>query len=103
MHLLAVFTNDKRYEEIEAEVAEGCKKGKKYSMCEFAERVEQRGIQKGIQKGIHQGIIQGRKEGIEEITKTMVLNMINRGFSDADICAIAECNEAFVSKIRKQK
>lgn len=85
LHLLTVFTGDKRYQEIEAEISECCKKGESFSMCEFAERMEQKGIRKG------------RKEGIEMIVK----NMLQRGMSDKDICAIAECSQKLVDKLRK--
>lgn len=101
LHLLRVFTGDKRYEEIEAEIADGCRKGERFSMCEFAERMERKGIEKGICQGLSQGLSQGRKEGMEEITWNMVKNMLQRGMPDEDICAIAECSPKYVERVRK--
>lgn len=46
---------------------------------------------------------EGRAEGMEEKTKNIVLNMLKRGMSDADICALAECNQEFVDKVRAEK
>ena len=34
-------------------------------MCEFAERMEKRGIEQGIEQGIERGIEQGIERGIE--------------------------------------
>lgn len=97
LHLLRVFTGDKRYEEIEKEIADGCRKGERFSMCEFAERMER----KGIEKGICQGLSQGRREGMEEKTWNMVRNMLQREMPDEDICAIAECTPKYVERVRK--
>lgn len=70
-------------------------------MCEFAERMERKGIEKGICQGLSQGLSQGRKEGMEEITWNMVKNMLQRGMPDEDICAIAECSPKYVERVRK--
>ncbi len=46
------------------------------------------------------GIEQGKKQGIEQGIKQVVGNMIKRGMSVEDICAIAECSEEFVEEVR---
>lgn len=43
---------------------------------------------------------EARNEGIEEKQTIIVRNMLNRGMSDEDIMAIAECNIEFIEKIR---
>ena len=43
---------------------------------------------------------EARNEGIEENQIMIVRNMLNRGMSDEDIMAIAECNIEFIEKIR---
>ena len=77
LQLLRVFTRDKRYEEIEDEIMKSVENGEEASMCEFAERMEQRGIAKGITQGISQGISQGIR-GAAAILKDM-------GIADAEI------------------
>ncbi len=39
--------------------------------------------------------------GIEQGKKQVVGNMIKRGMSVEDICAIAECSEEFVEEVRR--
>lgn len=43
---------------------------------------------------------EARNEGIEEKQTIIVRNMLNRGMSDEDIMAIAECDIEFIEKIR---
>ena len=42
----------------------------------------------------------GRMEGSEEKTYTIVRNMLMRDMSDADIMAIAECDQEYIDKVR---
>ena len=42
----------------------------------------------------------GKKNGDNSRTKIVVTNMLRRGYSTEDICAIAECNEELVTEIR---
>ena len=60
------------------------------------------GINLGIRQGISKGISCGIETGKEEKTRTVVTNMIKRGISDADICAMAECEPEFVEQVRKK-
>ena len=63
LKLLSVMTGDSRYESI---LSDGVKEG--ISMCDVAERLEQRGIRRGIEQGLglgrEQGIKQGREQGL---------------------------------------
>lgn len=43
---------------------------------------------------------EGHVQGIEENQTMIVRNMLNRGMSDEDIMAIAECDIEFIEKIR---
>lgn len=42
----------------------------------------------------------GEKSGDNNRTRIVVANMIRRGYSTEDICAIAECSEQLVDEIR---
>ena len=44
----------------------------------------------------------GREEGADDKTRVMVKNMLLRGMPDDDIMAIAECDWAFVDKVRME-
>lgn len=71
-----------------------------YDMCqairEWAE--EERSI--GRAEGQQAGFVKGKQTGADEKTCTIVRNMLARGMSDADIMAIAECDQDFIDKIR---
>ena len=43
-----------------------------------------------------------RNEGNLEKTKTVVKNMLDRGYEIEDICAIAGCEASFVEEVRKE-
>ena len=42
----------------------------------------------------------GREEGKEESLKIFIRNMLNRGMSDEDICALAECTKELIDEVR---
>lgn len=62
LRLLEVFTGDERYRAIEEEVMELVEEGGELSMCEFAERMEKRGIEQGIEYGIEALILDNLEE-----------------------------------------
>ena len=43
-----------------------------------------------------------RNEGNLEKTKTVIKNMLDRGYEIEDICAIAGCEASFVEEVRKE-
>lgn len=45
---------------------------------------------------------EGRIEGRIEDQKIVIRNMINRGYKTEDICAIAECDPAFVKEVESE-
>lgn len=60
------------------------------------------GLSQGLSQGISQGINQGFSQGAADKTRTIVSNMLTRGMSDEDICAIAECTPEFINAVRKK-
>ena len=50
---------------------------------------------------LNRGKAQGRELGMEEKTKVIIANMLKRGMSDADICALAECNQELVDEVKR--
>ena len=57
---------------------------------------------KAIDDLILKGKLEGRVEGELDKIKTIVKNMLRRGMADADICALAECDEVFLEGVRKE-
>lgn len=49
----------------------------------------------------------GKEEGIEQgelsKTRTFIRNMLKRGMSEEDICALAECDKALIEEVRNEK
>ena len=45
---------------------------------------------------------EGRREGSLKKTKTVVRNMLDRGYEIEDICAIAGCEASFVEEVKKE-
>ncbi|MDD2979363.1 MAG: Rpn family recombination-promoting nuclease/putative transposase [Hespellia sp.] len=56
LKMLEVFTGDKRYQDIEDEIMKAVEKGEEITMCEFAERMTQKGISQGINREREHGI-----------------------------------------------
>ena len=68
-----------------------------YNMCQALEELmEEREIM-----GERRGRREGRNEGNLEKTKTVIKNMLDRGYEIEDICAIAGCEASFVEEMRK--
>ena len=67
LQLLSVMTRDHRFEEAynEAYTKDGMEGGP-HTMCEFLDRVENRGIEKGLSEGLREGLTKGRNEGLRE-------------------------------------
>lgn len=71
----------------------------KVNMCTALTQLIADGRQEGITIGRNEGITIGRNEGIDEKTRIIVHNMLNRNMSVQDICAIAECSEELVKEV----
>ena len=65
-----------------------------YDMCQALREwtEEERAI------GRQEGITQGREDNIRQVIR----NMLARGYSDEDICVIAECTVEKIKEIRKE-
>ena len=74
-----------------------------YDMCqalkEWAEEERSIGRKEGRAEGQQAGFVKGQQTGADEKTRTIVRNMLLRGMSDADIMAIAECDQEFIDKV----
>ena len=54
----------------------------------------------GLADGRREGRREGKAEGKAEATINIVQNMLKRGMSDEDICALAECDIALLEEVR---
>ena len=85
LKLLEVFTGDERYRAIEEEIIERVEEGGESSMCEFAERMEKRGIEQGKEQGKEQGIERGIEAFIldnleEQKSREQILEKLKKRF-----------------------
>ena len=62
----------------------------------------QRGEQIGLQRGEQIGLRRGEQIGLQEKNRLVIKNMLQRGYSDEDILAIAECEPEDIEQVRKQ-
>ena len=69
-------------------------KEEEYNMCQALEEL--------MEDNRNEGRREGRNEGNLEKTKTVVRNMLDRGYEIEDICAIAGCEAPFVEDVRKE-
>ena len=65
-----------------------------YNMCQALEELMEERESVGERRG--------RTEGNLEKTKTVVRNMLDRGYEIEDICAIAGCEASFVEEVKKE-
>ena len=57
----------------------------------------------GMEAGMEAGKEIGYRECDEVKTRRVIINMLNRGMSDEDIMAVAECDRTLIDEIRKDK
>ena len=53
-------------------------------------------------EGLQLGLRQGEQRGLQENRFLVIKNMLQRGYSDEDILAIAECEPEDIEQVRKQ-
>lgn len=63
-------------------------------MCQALEELYADGIAVGIEQGI--------EKGREQRTKIFVKNMLERGMSDEDIKALAECDDSVIKEVKQE-
>ena len=75
------------------------------NMCkaweDMAIDMKNEGIQLGEQRGLQLGRQQGEQK-LQEKNRLVIKNMLQRGYSDEDILAIAECEQADIEQVRRQ-
>ena len=79
------------------------------NMCkaweDMAIDMKNEGLQLGLRQGEQRGLQLGRQQGekkLQEKNRLVIKNMLQRGYSDEDILAIAECEQADIEQVRKQ-
>ena len=83
------------------------------NMCkaweDMAIDMKNEGLQLGLRQGEQRGLQLGRKQGekigeqkLQEKNRLVIKNMLQRGYSDEDILAIAECEQADIEQVRRQ-
>ena len=75
----------------------------KVDMCTAIKELIADGRTEGITIGRTEGITIGRTKGMDEKTRIIVHNMLNRNMPIQDICAIAECSEELVKEVIAHK
>ena len=78
-------------------------KEEEYNMCQALEELMEDNRNEGRREGRNEGRREGRNEGNLEKTKTVVRNMLDRGYEIEDICAIAGCEAPFVEEVRRNQ
>ncbi|MDD3254161.1 MAG: Rpn family recombination-promoting nuclease/putative transposase [Lachnospiraceae bacterium] len=77
LYMLRTFTGDKRYEEIEHDIMECVRRGEPVRMCDFAERMEQKGRGEGRAEGIQALIEDNLEDGKSE---AVILEKLRKHF-----------------------
>ena len=83
------------------------------NMCkaweDMAIDMKNEGLQLGLRQGEQRGLQLGRKQGekigeqkLQEKNRLVIKNMLQRGYSDEDILAIAECEPEDIEQVRRQ-
>ena len=76
------------------------------NMCkaweDMAIDMKNEGLQLGLRQGEQLGRQQGEQIGLQENRFLVIKNMLQRGYSDEDILAIAECEPEDIEQVRKQ-
>lgn len=75
MDFLAVFTDDRRYQEIKKELVAIEKERGEITMCTIAQALEQKGMEKGIEKGMKKGMEEQLRNNIYALMETMEISM----------------------------
>ena len=71
LQLLSVMTRDHRFEDAYNDIHTDDMEGGPYTMCEFLDKVENKGLEQGLQQGLKLGLSEGRQEAKQEIALTL--------------------------------
>lgn len=72
-----------------------------YNMCKAWIEIKEEERKIGREIGVKIGERNGKEIGDSNRTRIVVTNMLRRGYSTEDICAIAECSEQVVNELRE--
>ena len=76
------------------------------NMCkaweDMAIDMKNEGLQLGLRQGEQIGLQRGEQLGLQEKNRLVIKNMLQRGYSDEDILAIAECEPEDIEQVRKR-
>lgn len=103
LKLLSVMTGDNRYAEVLSMTGKGA-----ITMCDVAERLEQRGIKRGIEQGmeqgIQQGIQQGIRQGIQKGTARTLYHLVSSGNLSVAVASkeMRQTEEDFLTSMKKE-
>lgn len=75
LNLLGALVRDERYKFIKDKLAEVREEGRKISMCELLDKIENRGIEFGKKEGRLEGRLEGRFEGESRMSKLFLILM----------------------------
>ena len=70
-----------------------------YDVCKAMQEL----LEEERKSGILQGINSGKVKGAVDKTRTVIQNMLERGFSNEDICAIADCDCRMIEEVRQDR
>lgn len=71
------------------------------TLAGILEMEHQEGLELGIERGIEQGIEKGIEQGMEKGIRQMILNLIEKGFTEEVIADVAKITVEQVQEIRK--
>ena len=49
-----------------------------------------------------QALMEIKEEGVQEMTQKVIINMLNKGFDEVEICQITECSHELLDKVRRE-
>ena len=79
--------NWKELEESKAKYMSRDEEGKeRYNMCQALMEIKEEGV----------------REGILDKTQKVIINMLNKGFDEVEICQITECSRELLDKVRRK-
>ncbi len=87
------------FEEVQ-EFVKDSEEGECINMCQAFKELMEDARNEGLAEGLAEGMAEGITKGITQKQKVTIKNMLVRGFSIEDICAIAECSVEEVEKLR---
>lgn len=87
VEVMTKLLNWKELEESKAKYMSRDEEGKeRYNMCQALMEIKEEGV----------------REGILDKTQKVIINMLNKGFDEVEICQITECSHELLDKVRRE-